>query len=144
MKTTYLSRDSHSPTVFIDANTLISGMFFKGNESVLLKLGIFGSIKLVTCDLVIEEVKEVVRRKFPETIQTVDDVLSFVTVVKTIADITAEKLIRDKNDAPILATVMRYKPDYFVTGDKDFQTKEISRHVRVITTKKFLDKFFGR
>ncbi len=133
----------HKPDVFIDANTLISGLFFTGPESRLLKLGVLETINLMTCDFVIEEVREVIRRKFPEAENTFDEIIPSLVVVRAEKNELAEKLIRDKKDIPVLAAVLKYKPDYFVTGDKDFHTHEIKKLVRVVTTSDVLEKFLG-
>jgi len=50
----------------------------------------------------------------------------------------ATELIRDKKDAPILACALAVKPDYFVTGDKDFLTKEIREKVNTLAPSEFL------
>ncbi len=47
--------------VFLDTNILISGIFFSGNESNLLS---FPNIELFTSQIALEELKEVVSRKF--------------------------------------------------------------------------------
>ena len=47
--------------IFIDANVIISGTFFEGNESKLISLE---DLDLYTSDVVIEEVKDVAMRKF--------------------------------------------------------------------------------
>lgn len=50
----------------------------------------------------------------------------------------ATGLIKDRKDAPILACALAVKPDYFVTGDKDFLTKEIRERVNTLTPGEFL------
>ena len=126
--------------VFIDANTLISGLFFDGPESQVLSRGILGTIDVMTCRFVVNEVKEVIRRKFPEERIDIDGILSAITIVETEATGRAAKLIRDKKDILVLNTALKHKPDYFITGDKDFHTLEIKKQIRIVTTKEFLEK----
>jgi putative PIN family toxin of toxin-antitoxin system len=139
-----MARNLRQAEVFIDANTLISGLFFEGPESVLLTLGVMGRVKLVTCSFVLEEVREVVRRKFPSAISKFDDMMTVVTVLKTENDGHARKLIRDGKDVPVLATALKHKPDYFVTGDDDFHTPEIKKLLNVVRTQEFLKEIFDK
>ena len=46
--------------VFLDTNILISGIFFEGNESILLDMT---GIDLITCEDVIEELQRVTKKK---------------------------------------------------------------------------------
>lgn len=47
---------------FVDANTLVSGLVFSGNEAILLELGRFGVCEFVTNGYVLEEVRDVLAR----------------------------------------------------------------------------------
>ncbi|MFH0861068.1 MAG: putative toxin-antitoxin system toxin component, PIN family [Candidatus Altiarchaeota archaeon] len=133
-------RNSRQHKVFIDANTLLSGLFFEGPESTLLKIGILGQIRLVTCDFVVKEVRTIIRRKFSGAENHFDDIISIMTVLPTEKDELRRGLIRDRKDAPILATALKYKPDYFVTGDKEFHTPEIKKLLNVVKTRNLLDR----
>ena len=134
-------RNLHQIRVFVDANILISGLFFKGPENTLLKMGILGSINIVTCEFVIEEAREVIKRKFPEVENNFDNIIEIITVLKTEKNGNARKLMRDKKDIPVLATALKHKPDYFVTGDEDFHTSEIKGLLNVVRTQDFLKEF---
>lgn len=59
--------------VFIDANTLVSGIVFSGKEHLLLKSASAHGIVLVTSDDVLGEVGEVIRRKFPRQAALADE-----------------------------------------------------------------------
>ncbi|MEE9116315.1 MAG: hypothetical protein V3U09_05395, partial [Thermoplasmata archaeon] len=48
--------------VFVDANTIVSGLIFEGNESQILELGDIGVIELLTSTQVFEEVGKVISR----------------------------------------------------------------------------------
>lgn len=49
--------------IFVDANTIISGLVFEGNEALLMKLGAVGACSLVTTRYVMDEVSRVLRTK---------------------------------------------------------------------------------
>lgn len=48
--------------VFLDTNTIISGIFFSGDEEKLIELSEKGKLTLVVSDFVLEEIKEVAER----------------------------------------------------------------------------------
>src|SRR3989442_1647817 len=48
--------------LFVDANTLISGLLFLGNERLLLELGRYGTCDLITIEYVREEVRDFLGR----------------------------------------------------------------------------------
>ena len=52
-----------SVRVFLDANTIVSGILFKGNEATLLELGRVKAVELVTNYYVLEDVTRVMRRE---------------------------------------------------------------------------------
>lgn len=51
--------------VFVDANTLVSGIVFSGSEHELLNGGAPGKLEFVTSEDVVSEVLQVIGRKFP-------------------------------------------------------------------------------
>ena len=137
--------------VFLDANIIISGTFFVGNEARILSLG---DIDLMTSDLVVEEVKEVVARKF-KSLRVESRRIGLVEVERAFIDFDkivdeaeysqkiseAEKIVHKKKDSKILAAVLALKPDYFITGDDDFFIPEVQQSVPVMRTKEFLEKY---
>jgi len=123
--------------VFVDTNVLISGIFFKGNESKLLSMS---NIDLITSDVVVEELKEVVRRKLKSfktenlkiALEEIDLALKDFTKIVKEEEYRRElkrtlKLISNKKDAKILAAALIVKADYLVTGDEDFFIPEVKK-----------------
>lgn len=117
--------------VFVDTNVLISGLLFrKGNEAVLLELADQGLVELVLSAHVVMEAREVFAGKFAERTQVLEEFLSGakyrIAAEPTPAELeAAAKLVRDTNDAAILASIIESKPDVALTGDKDLLTDEI-------------------
>ncbi len=133
--------------VFIDTNILLSGIFFEGNESLILDLV---ELDLVTSEDVIDELKRVVRKKLKylkertfeialaETEKAISDILVIPRTKYNHKLKDAEILIKHKKDIPILAAVLYSNPDYFLTGDSHFFTDEIKNIVCVMTARAFL------
>jgi len=134
--------------VFVDTNVLISGIFFKGNESKLLSMS---NIDLITSDTVVEELKEVVKRKL-KSLKTENLRIAFEKIDLALKDFTkivkeeesqpelkrALKLISNEKDVKILAAALVIKTDHFVTGDEDFFIPEIKKVINVQRTKEVL------
>ena len=135
--------------IFIDANVIISGTFFEGNESKLISLE---DVDLYTSDVVIKEVKDVAMRKF-KSLKVEDKRIALIEIERSLIDFEvivkekdykrnigrAKKLIRKEKDSKILAAFLAINPDYFVTGDKDFHNFKIKQLVPVRYTKEVLE-----
>jgi putative PIN family toxin of toxin-antitoxin system len=134
------------PRVFLDTNILISGVVFAGNERKLLEATIDGKFVLMLSSDVIDEAKEVLRRKFPK--QAVLFPLFLRTVKHEEISRRAYKrsvkgyveLIGDRTDAPILAAAVVSKADYLVTGDKRLLALKKVEGTEIIQTSKLLEK----
>lgn len=133
--------------IFIDTNILISGIFFQGNEAKLLK---FTNIELVTSDIVIEELKEVVLRKFTSlnieslkiALMEIENSIKDIKIIKEsfyLRFITTipENILKEK-DRKILAAALYTKSDYFISGDKHFYNDEVKKKMKVRTTREIL------
>lgn len=133
--------------IFLDTNILISGIFFSGNESRLLSIP---NIEFFTSNIALEELKEVVSRKFV-SLKTESKRIAYQEIYKATGDIhivserisakylmEATTLVKGENDQKILAAVLYIKPDFFVTGDHHFHTAEIKRKVNTRRTTELL------
>jgi putative PIN family toxin of toxin-antitoxin system len=133
------------PRVFIDTNTLVSGLLFAGNEAKLLNLALDEKIKLVMSEQVVEETKRTLVEKF-----MLNPAISSVVVVgwSKVAEIVeapreeAKKFrgLVGAKDAKILAAALKSKADFFISGDRSFHQEKIKRMINVVTTRQFLRK----
>jgi predicted nucleic acid-binding protein len=113
--------------VLLDTNTIVSGLFFRGNERRLLVLALTGGFKLVLPEDVYNETLRVVAEKFSDSEQMEDALLLF----RAISD-GSERVERveykahfqkgavmasHRGDGPVIAAVIGTAPDIFVTGD---------------------------
>lgn len=108
--------------LFVDANTLVSGLVFKGPEHELLKKGARGSVELVTSEDVIEELVEVINRKFPNKASLITEFLKLAEL-KVIRKARyeskiGEQQVRDLEDRHVLAAAKAAKCKIIVTGDR--------------------------
>ncbi len=117
--------------VFVDANILVSGLVFKGNESRVMELGDIGAVKLFTSTKVFEEVARVIRREeFGSGRTEVENMLSYLQRVALIVEKPNDEAMRaisllldDKKDAHVWAGLVRSDADFLLTGDKELLKK---------------------
>ena len=129
--------------VFIDTNVLLSGLAFGGNEATVLRLAAANQVRLVISQAVLRETRSGIDRKFPQLAGDLEDLLSKVSwesvdYPDAEAIASASRLIRDPNDAPILASIILAKPDFALTGDKDLLTDEVKAIAPVCTCADYL------
>jgi putative PIN family toxin of toxin-antitoxin system len=129
--------------VMLDTNVIFSMFLFPSDHFNRLKRAL-AKEQIVLCSYVVEEVKEVVERKFPDRLKDIDDFFqSFpFAMVYTPENFNAEKYpaMRDENDLPILVTAICEDVDVLISGDKDFTVLEIDRP-EILTPSEFLERY---
>ncbi len=134
--------------VFVDANTIVSGLLFEGNEATLLELGRLRALRLITNEYVLKEVKAVLERKeFGLSEGELRGLVRYVSECISIVENPPEKeirghynLLRDKKDLPVVVGAKIENSDYLVTGDKELLSEKVKRFVNTITTSELLEK----
>jgi predicted nucleic acid-binding protein len=120
-----------SLSIFVDANTIVSGLVFEGNEALLLKLGAIGACSLITTRYVIDEVyKALAMEEFnlgrDEINTLVSVVYKAVVVHEDLNNLELKKYLPrldDKKDVHVLAAYEKLKCDILVTGDRELLKK---------------------
>jgi predicted nucleic acid-binding protein len=114
-------------SVFVDANTMVSGLLFEGNESLLLEMAALGLVEVVTIDYVVREVRRALsREEFGLSRVEVGSLLSVVLGrIRLLPDPQEGELrahwdaLDDKKDLPVLVGFRNSGCDALVTGDKE-------------------------
>ncbi len=115
--------------IMIDSNLVISALFFpNGRVSAILR-GILLQHTVCIASFSLDEIEEVVHRKFPGELRIFDEFLDELPyeIIRTPDVLTNIPSIRDDNDRPILASAITGDVDFLLTGDKDFRTVELTR-----------------
>ncbi len=113
--------------LFVDANTLVSGLLFAGNERLLLELGRFGACELMTNDYVHWEVERALARpEFALHPSEQRRLLALVDLAVTVLpDPAVPRLqearhrLKDATDLPVLLGFEGSGCDLPVTGDRE-------------------------
>lgn len=99
--------------------------------------------QLVLSSYIVDELKYVVRRKFPNKIGSVDTLLAkmnyeYVYTPDIVDDTLFE--IRDVKDYPVLYTAILEGVDIFVTGDRDFSDVDVE-NPKILTPAEFVERY---
>ena len=128
---------------FLDANVLISGLISKGNERNLLEHGRRATLRLVTSDYALQEVRDfLIESDFKS--ERIDEYLIYLKSICEVIRISSDEVRRywdvldDKKDVPILAAAIRSKA-ILVTGDKPL-TEKGKKYLTVMNARMVLDE----
>lgn len=129
--------------IMLDTNVLISALLFPGDKMDRMIYHIFTRHKLVLSSYVIDELKSVVKRKFPQKKLVVEELLGKIEFEHALVPEEVDRSlfsIRDVKDYPVLYSAIKEDVDIFITGDKDFLEVSIIRP-KIMTPREFCDKF---
>lgn len=129
--------------IMLDTNVLISAILFPGDKINNMMNYIFLRHQLVFSSYVVEELKSVVRRKFPKKEPVIEKLLLMMSYeyVYTPDDMKENLFsIRDVKDYPVLYTAIIEDIDILITGDRDFEDIIIDKPL-IMTPKEFSDKY---
>ena len=114
-----------SPKVFLDTSVIIAAVLSPtGGARALFYLGEAGLLRLVVGLNVLREADEVVRRKVPQSLPLLAQLLA-AGLVETCSAPTkqqveaAQLFVQYSPDAYVLAEAIRAQPDWFITHDKE-------------------------
>lgn len=127
----------------LDTNVLISLLLFPNQRMNAMMEHIFKEHELVLSSFVVDELKDVVRRKFPAKVKVVDKLLLKMSyeLVYTPEEIDETLFnINDPNDCAVLYTAIIEDVDVLITGDKDFAKIEIEKP-EILTPAEFRSKY---
>lgn len=116
---------------FVDANIIVSGLLYEGNEATLLELGRVEAITLVTNNYILSEVQTVLRRaefsltdeEYTGLIRYLHECLTAIEDPRNDEVLSHSSLLMDKKDIPVALGATNSGSDYLVTGDKELLEK---------------------
>ena len=130
--------------VLLDTNVLVSAAILPSPRISALVDEIAGRHTVVLSTYIIDELKAVVRRKFPAKYGLLEDFLRELPfeLVYTPEKIDASKYpgIRDDKDLPVLASAVDEDVDVLLSGDGDFAPLDIKRP-EILTPGGFLQRY---
>lgn len=127
----------------VDTNVLISLLVFSSMKMNRMMECIFTEHQLVLSSYIVEELKDVVRRKFAGKVGVVDTLLAKMNYEYVYTpDMLDETLfeIRDVKDYPVLYTAILEDVDILVTGDSDFEDVGVDKP-EILTPAEFVERY---
>lgn len=127
----------------VDTNVLISLLVFSSGKMNRMMEHIFMEHQLVLSSYIVEELKDVVKRKFPNKTETVEILLAKMNYEYVYTpDVMDETLfeIRDVKDYPVLYTAILEDVDVLVTGDSDFENVDVEKP-EILTPAAFMERY---
>jgi putative PIN family toxin of toxin-antitoxin system len=124
--------------ILVDTNILISALLFPNSKPAKALIYISENYDMVLCDRNLYELRDVLRRKAPNSLPDAEVLLAELSYELIPAAYNAQKLIRDVKDQPILDAAIVADVDIILTGDKDFLDLDME-HPRCITVAQFLE-----
>lgn len=104
----------------IDTNVIISALLRQGSIPDIVLFDVCQNHELVLCDQIISEIYAVARRRFPQKVAALKDLLATLRFELVAEPKTIKVPIKDANDQPILNAAITSKVDVLITGDKHF------------------------
>ncbi|MDO9084967.1 MAG: putative toxin-antitoxin system toxin component, PIN family [Anaerolineaceae bacterium] len=130
--------------IMLDTNVLISLFVFKGKKFEDLFIKVCFQHTLVLSSYIIDELYEVVEKKFPGKSEFLNTFLSRIPFEQV--HMPEDKpdhnlfIIRDDNDDKVLYSAIIADVDIFITGDKDF-IDVVLQKPKILTPTQFLERF---
>lgn len=123
--------------VLVDTNVLLAALVFPEGVAAQAFLKVLAEDQLVLTQWVLDEMREVVERKWPDRHLHLEQFLA--SLEYELASATSSHVtIRDARDQPILDAGIAAAVDILLTGDKDFLAIEIDQP-RILTPRGYLD-----
>ena len=129
--------------ILIDTNIIISAALFPSERMTHFLSVISDENNLFLCSYSLEEIRRVVKRKFPEKQREMEiflQKLRYTLVYTPSIEILDGIVLRDPNDYPILASAIISNVDILITGDRDFDGLDIERP-EILTIREFIEKY---
>jgi uncharacterized protein len=125
--------------VVLDTNVIVSALNFSGSPSKVLELAVKGDISNVISRYILQEVEEVLVRKFSWELSEAHNAAIWLTLFsKVVAPKKRLNVIADDPDNRILECAMAGKADFIVSGDRHLKDLKTFRGIRIVDPAAFL------
>ena len=126
----------------LDTNVLVSAVISDGKARQLLKKGIAGKYRIVTSDLILNELAVVLRR--PKFKTSEEEIQRITTALSRTANILAVKtklevVKADPKDDMVIETAMDGEADLIVSGDNHLLELGTYKAIEIVTIDKMLE-----
>ncbi len=131
--------------VVFDTNTLISGLLWDGNESIVIEKAEIKAIKLFISHQMLEELAGVLKRKkFTKKLEgkeyTIEKAIAKIALISTLIEpnININEIKEDLVDNRVLECAISCKADFIVSGDKHLLNLKEYEGIKIIKAAEFI------
>lgn len=126
--------------VFVDTNVLVAAFATRGLCADILRY-ILAEHELVTDEVVLTELRRVLRRRFKAPGPTVDAILAFLREYEVVSKPkqSADLPTRDLDDRWIVTSAVAAGADVLISGDHDLLDVAGSAPLRILAVRAFWD-----
>ncbi len=127
--------------VVIDTNVFISAIYWRGSPHKIVEMALNGRIKLIISFDILSELQEVMKNKFNESDEFIQNNLS---IIMTCAELTSpNKKVRavnnDPDDNKILECALSGNAEFVVSGDNHLIMLKEYNGIKILTPKEFCE-----
>ena len=127
--------------VFLDTNVLVAAFATRGLCADVMRV-ILAEHELITADVVLDELRDVLDRRLKLPGSTVDDVLALLRAQDVVSKPakTSDVPVRDPDDRWVLASAVAGRADILVTGDQDLLAIAEAAPLPIVSPRGFWDQ----
>ena len=124
--------------VVIDTNVWYSGILYGGKPEHAIK-ACLGSHEIITSAFILNELRTTLKLQARAPYKWLNALEKHLKRICTVIDVDAiPPTVRDPKDDPIVATAIKGRAAYLITGDEDLLTLQVINDLRFITIHQFL------
>ena len=127
--------------VFLDTNVLVAAFATRGLCADVMRV-ILAEHELITADVVLDELRDVLDRRLKLPGSTVDDVLALLRAQDVVSKPAkpSDVPVRDPDDRWVLASAVAGRADILVTGDQDLLAIAEAAPLPIVSPRGFWDQ----
>lgn len=136
---------NHETEILVDSNVIFSALYkIASIPGLIIYLGILKKIKLLSPESIRDEIIRILKYKLAYSDKEVDftlNVLDIEWIPKEVYEREIKKfadLLKDYEDKSLLACAVNLNMP-IVSGDKDFQRKEVKKLAQIYTPREFIE-----
>lgn len=128
----------------LDTNVLVSAILFRGPSRRLLDAALRGTFDLVTSPALLDELEELLGRKFGFSAAAAAQTRSEIEAVAQVVEPReVPRVCRDPDDDQVLAAAAEAAAGWIVTGDKDLIVLDPHNAIRIVPPSSFEARLAG-
>jgi len=138
-----IDTEKSHPRVLFDTNILISALVFGGDPARILMAALEGEFRLVTSNILIAELVDVVNKKFPLSTQDLELLKEQIyNKFDIVSPTDSLDVLNDTDDNRVLEAAIKGECEFIVTGDRELLDLGRYKKIKIVSVSDFLNLSF--